>query len=201
MDWRKEKKKKREWLFLTNCPREINMLSNMTHLLNLRIGLENRKEKREWLLLTNYPCEINIFFHTTHHLNLIGEQKKEERVVTINKLFKWNERAIYRTHSLNLRIWLENRKRKREWLTLDKLSMWNQHTLPYNSPSKFEDWIGEQKKEERVVTLNKLSMWNQHAFYRTDFLNLRIGLENRKKRLLLTNCPREINMLSIQLTS
>ena len=70
--------------------------------------------------------------------------------------------------------------------------MWNRHVLLYNSPPKVENWIGGQKKEEKVVTLN---MCNQHAIYRTYLLNLRIVLENRKKKrewLLLTNCPCEI---------
>ena len=56
------RKKKRKWLLLTNCPRKINMFFYTTHQLNLRIGLENRKKKRQWLLLTNCPCEINMHF-------------------------------------------------------------------------------------------------------------------------------------------
>ena len=56
------RKKKREWLILTNCPRGINMFFYITHHLNLGIGLENRKKKREWLLSTNCPHEINVHF-------------------------------------------------------------------------------------------------------------------------------------------
>ena len=61
--------------------------------------------------------------------------------------------------------------------------------------------IGEQEKKERMVALIKISMCNH--FFTTHQLNLRIGLENRKKKkewLLLTNCPHEINVHFIELT-
>ena len=63
---------------------------NMTHLLNLRIGLEKRKKKEERVVILNKLSTRNQ--HVVQYdsppkfEDWIGEQKREERVVTLNKL-------------------------------------------------------------------------------------------------------------------
>ena len=137
----------------------------------------------------------------------------------MDKLSMWNQHALHRTYSLNLRIGLENRKRKREWLlltnspreinmffytthrlhlriglenrkrkrlrvdTLNKLPTWNQHVILYNSPPKFENLIRKQKKKRESLLLTNCPCEIKTFFYSTHLLNLRIGLENRKRKI------------------
>ena len=114
LDWRT---KKREWLLLTNFPHEINMFFYTTHLLNLKIGLENRKKEEravtlnklstwnqhvlllnsptkfenwigeKWLQLTNCPHEINIYFYKTHLLSLGIESEQKKKRECMVTLF------------------------------------------------------------------------------------------------------------------
>ena len=57
------------------------------------------------VLLYNSPPEFE---------NWIGEQKKEERVVTLNKLSMWNQHALSKTHSLNFENWIGEQKKRRK---------------------------------------------------------------------------------------
>ena len=59
-----------------------------THILNLRIESENRK-RREVVTLDNVQMKstcILLYNSPTKFENWIGEQKKEKRVATLNKL-------------------------------------------------------------------------------------------------------------------